>query len=52
MIGGLLGVLGFLQVIPASGPSSSTPFVATPVDVMGLVIYFTMAALFLSETLL
>ncbi len=41
-----------LQRIGADPAASSTPFVATLVDVTGLVIYFTVAALLLSGTLL
>lgn len=41
-----------LQRLGADPAASSTPFVATLVDVTGLVIYFTVAALLLSGTLL
>jgi magnesium transporter len=42
-------VLKFFRLDPAA---SSAPFVATLVDVTGLVIYFTIAAIILKGTLL
>ena len=59
----LLGVVSFgslmgamlpfgLRRLGADPASASAPFVATLVDVTGLVIYFTVAALLLSGTLL
>jgi len=41
-----------MQLVGADPATSSTPFVATVVDVTGLVIYFTIAALVLRGTLL
>jgi magnesium transporter len=41
-----------MQRLGADPATSSTPFVATLVDVTGLIIYFTVAALLLSGTLL
>jgi magnesium transporter len=41
-----------LRVVRLDPASASAPFVATLVDVSGLIIYFTIAKLILSETLL
>jgi magnesium transporter len=41
-----------LQRLGADPASASAPFVATLVDVSGIVIYFTMASLILSGALL
>jgi magnesium transporter len=54
MFGSLVGsMLPFaLRRIGFDPASASAPFVATLVDVTGLVIYFTVASLLLSGTLL
>jgi magnesium transporter len=59
----LIGVVGFGSIVGAMLPfllrkmgfdpaTSSAPFVATLVDVTGLVIYFTVASVILRGTLL
>ncbi len=50
LIGALLPLL--MQKVGADPATSSTPFVATLVDVTGLIIYFGMATLLLTGTLL
>ncbi len=49
-MGSMLPLL--LKKLGADPAASSTPFVATLVDVTGLMIYFTMAYLFLNGVLL
>lgn len=50
LVGSMLPIL--LKRLGADPATSSTPFVATLVDVTGLVIYFTVCVLFLTGTLL